>query len=102
MGAALIDRIFRKTADDLLEELGYEWTYFGNKGASYEKYLGKDEQFGEPKFKIIRIEKTDEGDYICICCNKEGTAGVGHIGAWMNSAEVKACYKKIKELKRNK
>lgn len=97
------EKIRRKTADDYLEELGYEWLSIGNKGASYEKFTGRtDVDHGGPIFKVIRFEKTDDGDYIFICCDKVGTAGKGHKGTWMTYEEMCACYKKLKELKKGK
>lgn len=91
-----------KTADDMLDALGYEWLSIGNKGCAYEKYLGHTGPYGEPEFKTIRFERLDDGNYIFICCKKTGQLGKEHLSQWMTYDEFKACFKKLKELRRTR
>ena len=91
-----------KNADEMLDALGYEWLAFGNKGCAYEKYLGHTGPYGEPEFKTIRFEQQDDGNYIFICCKKTGKLGEEHLSQWMTYDEFKACFKKLKELRRRR
>lgn len=101
MGMSERFRMF-KTADDMLDALGYEWLALGSKGCAYEKYLGHTGPYGEPEFKTIRFEQQDDGNYIFICCKKLGQLGEEHLSQWMTYDEFKACFKKLKELRRRR
>lgn len=99
-----LERVFRG-ADDKVIGQGYKWLKIGNKGASYEKFLGhKSDLFGDDLsagFKVIRIEQDDDGNYIFMACHQDGLSGhVGHRAVWLTFDEVKAVYEQMKKFRR--
>ena len=94
-------RIFR-SADDMMIDLGYKVvkdsiSVADKTGIVYEKFMG--EALGT---KVIAIERQDDGNYNLGCFNKSGMAlggGNGHMMSWMTMKEMKACYRKLRELR---
>ena len=96
---------FFGVGDDDLIGLGYKWLKIGNKGAVYEKFLWHD--FADnsedlvPNFKVIKVEKTDSGDYIFMGCRQEGIAGKSaHRAIWLNFEEIEAAYHVMKKARK--
>ena len=99
-----LEGVFRG-ADDKVIGQGYKWLKIGNKGASYEKFLGhKSDLFGDDLsagFKVIRIEQNDDGNYIFMACHQDGLSGMsGHKAVWLTFDEVKAVYEQMKKFRR--
>ena len=95
-------KLFR-SADDMMIDLGYRIvsdsvSVKDLRGITYEKFMG--DGIGT---KVIAIERQDDGNYILGCFNKSGIAlggGSGHMMSWMTMKEVRACHKKMRELRR--
>lgn len=93
-------RIFR-TADDMMYDLGYHKVEDSVSckdlsGVTYERFMG--DGVGT---KVIALERQDDGHYILGCFNKSGSvlgAG-GHTMSWLTDKEMKAAYRKMKELR---
>lgn len=87
-------------ADSMLMDLGYRKVEDSVSvkelsGVTYERFMG--DGIGT---KVIAIERQDDGHYILGCFNKSGMLGSGgHTMSWLTDKEMKAAYRKMKELR---
>lgn len=99
-----LEGVFRG-GDDILVGLGYKRAKIGDKGVIYEKFIGHD-LTGKSNdlvadFRVIKIEQSDDGDYIFMGCKGNGLAcSGGHQAIWLSFDEVEAAYKLMKKYRR--